>query len=350
MNRVKVLLLPLVMSFPNVGFSGDFTIGQVALGMSGEELKLHLNEFCGDRCMTYNSALPGGVVQVTAYYRYQTIYFNNTRQHSVDNRKPYESVSYILSPERRVIGIINEILGAPNTVDDFISRIVDDYDDDLQEFSTQHPNSLGITLADEGTDRAIGLMSRGLKGKHFAITKYIYKDGYQFAGASYYDYDAVRAVEMKNKDAFSNYRQQTKESEPRPISSLELERLDDYDSVQVGTETKIVDDATTVEVVPGEISQILVNGTEIAKVSFLEDGVAFHSVQQLTPELYWIASESRGNGCSAQEKYVLRVSGNKSELLKPFGRCEETVKVNDHTVYFTFPATEYEPELSLAID
>lgn len=366
LNCKLALIAPAVSLLSLSAFAdNEFSLLDVNLGTDLQEVNLLVQENCPN-CMVYNGGGPAGIFEVTAYLRYQTIYFNNTRRTEVDRAKPFESVTFTFGPDKKVFAVQSTVYGSATTVQKFFDRMSGLYAGGLQEF-TEQKRTLITTRADHSTNHSFVMYTPYLTGKKFQVSMWPEAPAGAGARASYIDFDALRKFEAAKPTEFYEMRRTysigvrkdgATAVDPRPVSSLEEKQVSDFDSISEDFVTRVAAGNDAIEVIPEVLngeksppSQVLFNGKVVASGGLRTDGVTYSGIQPLdeTRGLYRLQVGSYGNSCGAQQEQLLRVAGGEGYLSEPFGRCNGVVKKHNGTFYFSYEATEYEPELTLAI-
>ncbi|MFK1438733.1 hypothetical protein ACIUZJ_03070 [Pseudomonas aeruginosa] len=342
----------------------EFSLRGIRLGMDASEAQLHLEELCANRCRSYTQAGPAGITKLTSYLRYQTVYFSNTGRAEVDTSQPYEQVTLTLHPNRKVIALQGQAYGSPEAAHAFAETMSGLYPGTLQTFTEQKNNVLVTTQADSTTTHSISLYEPFLQGRKFQVTSWSTSTSRALTRMDYIDFDAMNKLATENPEDFAYARNRAGLTtqpdgiaglKPRLASSLEASRAPAYSAVTTGALTKLVDGPNTLEVVAERAlstswpSQILLNGQAIATSRLREDRMTFVSVQKLSTDLYRIHNEGDGSGCGVQQQLVLRIVDGHGYLSEPFGRCSPSISEHGGVTYFSFPATEYESAMVLAI-
>jgi hypothetical protein len=357
--RAIPLLMSLAALLPASVFAGDeFSLTDVTLGMSVEEVNQSIYANCPKNCMNYGFSGPAGTFGMTVFLRFETEYFSNTRRHEVNRHRPFESVTFTFGPDRKVIAMQKEFYGSAKGAQKAYGDMSALYKGEVLSFTEQFPKTpLITTTADSGTTHSFALYDPGLTGKKFQVGTWPMPDGEGFVRMNYTDFDAVRRLEDGKPAEFTAVRGKAGTVvAPRAPSSYETENASKFEPLTAESILKTVDGSDTIEVLPenhdgseGPPSKLMVNGVVLGKSGLLTDGMSFEGIQKVGKGLYRVNASWEGNGCSSQQEMVLRVVKGKGYLSEPFGRCEPEVTVKDGTVFFSFAETDYEPKLTLAV-
>lgn len=359
MIRALPLLVSLAVLLPTSLFAADeFSLYDVKLGMSVEDVSQKLQDHCPKNCRSYGANGPAGSFEMNVFLRYETEFFNNTGRSEVNRRMPYESVTFTFGPDRKVIAMQMEFYGPAALGQKAFASMAGLYQGKLLSFTEQRPKSALVTAkADMTTTHTVTLWEPDLTGKKFQVATWVNNLGPTTVRMNYTDFDSVRKLEEGKPADFERYRGNGATSvTPRTPSSYEAANASKFKPVGGEVTLKTTDGSDTIEVLPethdgakNPPSKLLVNGVVVGKSGLLSDGMSFEGIQKVGKGLYRVTASWDGNGCSAQQEMVLRVFKGKGYLSEPFGRCEAEVTENDGTVFFSFAETDYDPQLTLAL-
>ena len=334
----------------------EFDLYDVKLGMSLEEVNFHLQDHCMRKCMSYGSSGPAGIFDMTVFLHFQTEYFVNTRRSEVNRRKPYESVTFTFGPDKKVIAIQNEFYGSPTDGRKKFDIMAGLYNGDLLAFTEQR-QALVTAKADVTMTHTVTWFEPGLTGKKFQVATWVNPLGPTTVRMNYTDFDAMRELEGAKPTEFGAFRAKGVVGlTPRNPSSYEAANALKYKPVNSQATTNVIDALDTIEVISeihdgGEPppSKLVVNGAVVGMSGLRSDGMSFEAVQKLGNGVYRVIAVWDGNSCGSQQELLLHVVNGKGFLSEAFGRCNALITENGGTVYYSFVATEYEPELTLAV-
>lgn len=359
MIRALPLLMSLAALLPASVFAADeFSLYDVTLGMSVEDVTRNLQDHCPRDCRNYGASGPAGTFSMNVFFRFETEYFSNTRRTEVNRGRPFESVTFTFGPDRKVIAMQSEFYGSAKGAQKAYVDMSALYKGELLSFTEQFPKTPLITAtADTSTTHTVTIYDPSLTGKKFQVAMWPMPGGAAFVRMNYTDFDTVRKLEDGKPSEFAAYRgNKGTVVTPRAPSSYEAANATKFQPISAEVILKTVDGSDTIEVLPethdgseGPPSKLMVNGVVLGKSGLLTDGMSFEGIQKVGKGLYRVDASWGGNGCSAQQEMVLRVVKGKGYLSEPFGRCEPEVTEKDGTVFFSFAETDYEPQLTLAV-